>query len=252
MTLTRAEIEALLDRLDDCVAEDLEGQRIEFKEWDRASVRRSLRRVVDMAVCMANGGGGTVVFGVADEEAGRRRAIVGVPYDVDLGGVGAAVRDSTDPGLTPEFEDLAVPEGTGRLVLMHVHAGTPPYTDTAGRGTIRVGGDCKPLTGTMRARLRGRGEENSATDGSVREETADPAPSPMTARKRATARAAVMRALKLRAGDSELLTNSEVRRLTGLDRNQAWRLMRDLRAEFPGIVLAGRGRAAGYSWVDGR
>ena len=29
----------------------------------------------------------------------------------------------------------------------------PPHTDTRGRGTIRVGTDCKPLTGTLRRRL---------------------------------------------------------------------------------------------------
>jgi ATP-dependent DNA helicase RecG len=43
-----------------------------------------------------------------------------------------------------------VPEGTGRLLILHVHAGMPPYTDTRGQGKIRVGKDCQPLTGSMR------------------------------------------------------------------------------------------------------
>ncbi len=64
-----------------------------------------------------------------------------------------AVYDSTDPKLTPVFENFSVPEGTGRLVLMHVYPGMPPYTDTSGAGKVRVGKDCQPLTGTLRRRL---------------------------------------------------------------------------------------------------
>ena len=82
MTMTRAETEALLDRLEDCGAEDLEGKHIDFKEWGGGGSREQLQRVVRTAVCMANGGGGTVVFGVADGVAGRARAVVGVPYHV--------------------------------------------------------------------------------------------------------------------------------------------------------------------------
>ena len=167
MTMTRAEIKALLDRLDDCVGEDLEGQRVEFKEWNRASRRHAIRKVVDTAVCMANGGGGTVVFGVADEELGRAAAVRGVPYDIGVGRLSAAVYDSTDPKLTPEFDDLAVPEGTGRLILMHVHPGMPPYTDTSGRGTIRVGSDCKPLTGTLTRRLLEQTGDHDYSAGTV-------------------------------------------------------------------------------------
>jgi ATP-dependent DNA helicase RecG len=36
---------------------------------------------------------------------------------------------------------------------MHVYGGLPPYTDTSGRGKIRVGKDCQPLTGTLRRRV---------------------------------------------------------------------------------------------------
>ena len=102
---------------------------------------------------MANGGGGTAVFGVSDRVTGRDRALVGVPYDVDLNRLKLAVHDGTEPKLTPEFSEITVTEGTRRLIAMHVHPGIPPYTDASGRGTIRVGKDCKPLTGTMRRRL---------------------------------------------------------------------------------------------------
>jgi len=109
--------------------------------------------VVEMAVCMANGGGGTVVFGVDDQAIGRSTAIIGVPLEIDVNRLKQAVYDETDPRLTPVFEDLEVPEGTGRILVMQVYPGLPPYTDSAGGGKIRIGKECKPLTGTLRRRI---------------------------------------------------------------------------------------------------
>ena len=149
----KSEIERLLNELNHRIADELEGQDLDFKEWDRTSNRTGVKKMVSAAVCMANGGGGTVVFGVADRVTGRHRAVIGVPYDVNINDLKLAVYEQTEPKLTPEFEEIAVPEGTRRLIAMHVHPGIPPYTDTAGRGTLRVGKDCKPLTGTIRRRL---------------------------------------------------------------------------------------------------
>ena len=163
MVRTRTDIEALLDRLKDRVADDLESQNLDFKEWDTRTPNQSVRTVVTAAVCMANGGGGTVVFGVAEELAGRDSAILGVPPEVSVSQLKLAVHDGTDPPLTPVFEELTVPEGTGRLIVMHVHPGVPPYTDTAGRGTVRVGKDCEPLTGTLRRKLLEESGENDYT-----------------------------------------------------------------------------------------
>lgn len=150
---TKTQIEALLERLEHVHAEALESQDLDFKQWAPDSMHQSVRTAVAAAVCMANGGGGTVVFGVADSQVGRDAAILGVPAAVSVSRLRLAVHDGTDPTLTPVFEELLVREGTGRLILMHVHPGVPPYTDTAGRGTIRIGTDCKPLTGTMRRKL---------------------------------------------------------------------------------------------------
>ena len=149
---TLREIEALLGRLDECVADDLEDQDLDFKEWGDGD-KAGFRKAVDWAICMANGGGGVVVFGVVDKVKGRARAIRGVPPEVDVHRLKRAVYDGTDPKLTPVIEEIRVPEGTGRLVVMFVYDGMPPYTDTAGRGLVRVGKDCKPLTGTMRPKL---------------------------------------------------------------------------------------------------
>ena len=167
MPKTRAEIEALLDQLDRCVADDLEDQQLDFKRWDGSSIKRALGKMVSAAVCMANGGGGTVVFGVDDRVVGRDRALVGIPPDVDVNRLKLAVYEGTDPKLTPVFETVSVPEGTRRLLAMHVHPGIPPYTDTAGRGSIRVGKDCKPLTGDVRRRLLEESRESDLTSAPI-------------------------------------------------------------------------------------
>ena len=133
----------LLDELESRIADDLESQRLDFKEWKSQSRVDAVDQVIEMAVCMANGGGGTVVFGVRDRTIGRADAIKGVPHDVDTNLLMKAVYDRTDPKITPVFEAITVPEGTGRLIIMHILPGMPPYTDTSGRGKIRVGKDCQ-------------------------------------------------------------------------------------------------------------
>ena len=158
---TTADIESLLAELDHCVADDLEGQDIDFKKWDTRSLNNAVKSAVEMAVCMANGGGGTVVFGVADRLKGRERAIQGVPPEVDPNVLRKSVYDQTDPKITPVFEEMVVPEGTGRLLVIQIHPGMPPYTDTAGRGTVRIRKDFVPVTGTLRRKI---GVETGETD----------------------------------------------------------------------------------------
>ncbi len=146
-------IREILDELQNQAAEDLEDQDIDFKEWILQSMKDAISLVVEMAICMANAGGGTVVFGVNDKAVSRGKAILGVPSEINVNRLKKAVYDSTDPKLTPVFEELMVPEGTGRLLVMQIYRGLPPYTDTSGGGKIRVGKDCQPLTGTLRRRI---------------------------------------------------------------------------------------------------
>lgn len=55
-------------------------------------------------------------------------------------------------------------EGTGRLRVMQVHGGLPPYTTTtAGAGAVRRGKDCGPLTGDLRDRLMVERGESDVT-----------------------------------------------------------------------------------------
>src|SRR5690625_4767170 len=150
---TAAQINELLSLLETTIADELEDQDLDFKQWDASSRDKSVKTAVQMAVCMANGGGGTVVFGVADRVKGRANAIIGVPPEIDPNILKKAVYDQTDPKIIPLFEELRVPEGTGRLLIMQIHPGMPPHTDTAGRGTIRIAKDCVPLTGGMRRKI---------------------------------------------------------------------------------------------------
>ncbi len=99
-----AEIRALLDELESQPAAALEGQDLDFKEWNTRSLRDAVALLVEMAICMANGGGGTVVFGVNDKAVGRSNAIMGVPPEIDINRLKKAVYDSTDPKLTPVFQ----------------------------------------------------------------------------------------------------------------------------------------------------
>ncbi|MBP7074942.1 MAG: putative DNA binding domain-containing protein [Rhabdochlamydiaceae bacterium] len=150
---TLKQIENLLAELDHYFADDLETQDLDFKKWDIDNLKHSVDLIVDMAICMANGGGGTVVFGIADKVHGRSKAILGIPLEVDVNRLKKAVYDRTDPKITPVFEELCVSEGTGRLLVMQIYPGIPPYTNTSGGGTIRIGKDCQPLTGTLRRKF---------------------------------------------------------------------------------------------------
>ena len=90
-----SDIRQLLNELDRQPATDLEDQDLHFKDWSCRSTAAAVALVVEIAICMANGRGGTVVFGVNDRAVGRRKAIVGVPPDVDVNRHKKAVYDST-------------------------------------------------------------------------------------------------------------------------------------------------------------
>ena len=150
---TKAEIETLLDALDTQCADDLENQVLDFKEWPakaEKSYADSGKLIIETAICLANADGGTIVIGVNDKAVGRTKAILGVPPDFDASYLKKSIYDNTDPRLTPLVEELNVSEGTGRLILVHVFPGMPPYTDQSGRAKIRVGKACQPYTGSMR------------------------------------------------------------------------------------------------------
>ncbi len=103
-------VQDLLPELDRVAAAELESQELDFKEWNGRSVRDAVDLVVEMAVCMANGGGGRPSSACTiDASAVRTRSSVSPPTS------------------TPTCSRK--PSTTAR---------------------IRIGTDCQPLTGTLR------------------------------------------------------------------------------------------------------
>jgi ATP-dependent DNA helicase RecG len=143
MTPSNEAILALLDRLDAETADDLESQQLEFKPWQGA--KDDLKVAVEYVACFANAEGGVVVFGVADKVRGRAQAIHGaVGYDLDAWRRG--IFERTSPHVSAEVEELPVPEGTGRLLLVRTPKGVnPPYGTSQGLFKHRVGKNCMPL-----------------------------------------------------------------------------------------------------------
>lgn len=80
---SKDDILKILDSLENHIADDFEAQDLDFKEWIEKSINDNINIAVKMAVCMANGGGGTVVFGIKDKIKGRSNAIIGVPPHID-------------------------------------------------------------------------------------------------------------------------------------------------------------------------
>ena len=152
MIPTNNEILALLDRLDQTTADTLEGQHLDFKPWSDA--KTSMKIAVEYAVCFANADGGVIVFGVADEVRGRPAAIHGARrYDLDVWRRG--LFDSTRPNLAVTVEEMDVPEGTSKLLVVRVPKGdSPPYSTADGLYKKRVGKNCMPLDPAAVARVR--------------------------------------------------------------------------------------------------
>ena len=237
---TADEIRNLLDELNSHPADDLEDQDLDFKEWNLHSMKDAVGLVVEMVICMANGGGGTVVFGVNDKAVGRSHAIIGVPPEVDVNRLKKTVYDSTDPKVTPVFEELFVSEGSGRLLVMQVYPGIPPYTDSAGKGKVRIGTDCQPLTGTLRRRIM---VETGETDYTAEEVGGHPqeliSPAAMERLREAARKERAPEEL-LRLSDDDLLSQIGV--------------IRPLKCTRAGVLLAGSEAAiqqyiSGYVWT---
>lgn len=147
------EIVGLLDELENCIADDLEADDLDFKEWNERSFDDNVKKIIQMAVCMANGGGGHVVYGVADKVQKRQNAIRGVPTDLDLYALQKRVYERTDPHLSAIFKTISVTEGTGNLLVVSVTGEMAPHTTTDGHATVRKGKDCIPLTGSLRKEM---------------------------------------------------------------------------------------------------
>jgi len=68
-------IHSLLPLLDEQIADDLETETLDFKECPTETKLR--KQAKEMAICLGNASGGTVVFGVRERALGCDKAIVG-------------------------------------------------------------------------------------------------------------------------------------------------------------------------------
>lgn len=152
MIPTNDEILASLAQLDHVEADALEGPHLDFKPWNEP--KSCMKAAVEYAVCFANADGGVVVFGISDGTRGRSAAIHGAKgYDLDVWRRG--LFDSTRPNLGVIVEELQVPEGTGKLLVVRVPKGeSPPYSTAEGLYKKRVGKNCMPLDPAAVARAR--------------------------------------------------------------------------------------------------
>ena len=236
------EIRSLLDRLQEVEADALETQDLDFKEWP-AEPRQAIKLAVDIAICMANGGGGSVVLGVRDRVVGRAKAILGVPPETEIHQLKRDIYERTAPKLTPDIHELHVLEGTGRLLVMQVHGGLSPYTNTAGAGTVRKGNACVPLTGDLREKLMVERGDADFTAAIVPE----PAQSLISA--------AAMERLRDQARQEQAPT--DLLRKSDLDLLGAIGVLRDGQLTRAGLLIAGQTEAIGrhlpnFGWTHER
>ncbi|MBM7580435.1 ATP-binding protein [Jeotgalibacillus terrae] len=135
------QIMQLIGRLDAHVADDFEGQDLDFKQWS-LKTEDNIRKMIEYAICMANGGGGSVVFGIADGVKGHSKTILGVPENLDVASFHQRVFEETRPQLSAEFDMVELDYGTGQVLIMTVDGRGGPYAFADGKSVIRKGKEC--------------------------------------------------------------------------------------------------------------
>ncbi|HEY2292358.1 MAG TPA: RNA-binding domain-containing protein [Thermoanaerobaculia bacterium] len=162
MTLSTSDLRKLLEQLDAGPADAIESETLECKTWDQASAAQEpqIRMLRENVVCLANARGGVILLGVADRKRTRREAIQGVG-DLDQRVLRRKVYDGTEPHILVEIDEILEPEG--RILAVRVPRGLPPHTTSEGVAKIRIGKECKPLTGPDLARLVASGGQIDPT-----------------------------------------------------------------------------------------
>jgi len=124
---SKSEIMDLIRQLDHHIADDFEAQDLDFKQWNEQSMEENIKKMIRYAVCMANGGGGSVVFGIADKVRGLDNVLRGIPFDVEIKAFQKRIYDNTNPHIIPFFEEIFYKKESIRILVMHVYPGNPPY-----------------------------------------------------------------------------------------------------------------------------
>ena len=119
-----------------------ESQDLEFKE-PAANLKKTLQDLSDAAVCLANGGGGTLVLGINDRATSRATALVGIGPSLTVDIVRRGIYDRTEPRMTTVAEERE--EAGVRLLVVDIPAAITPYATSAGTATRRLGKECRPF-----------------------------------------------------------------------------------------------------------
>ncbi|PPA69275.1 ATP-binding protein [Jeotgalibacillus proteolyticus] len=139
------EIMQLVYRLDVHIADDFEGQDLDFKQWSTRALEDNVRKMIHYAICLTNGGGGSVVFGIADRVKGYEKTILGVPANLNIEMLKQKIQEETKPSISPRFDRIGVEFGTGELLVMTVPPSRVIHTFLDGKAVERQGKACVPI-----------------------------------------------------------------------------------------------------------
>lgn len=156
MDVWQSAIEAILEG---ATADSQESATLDFKQQGR-SRDDTARNLAELAACLANARGGTVVLGVQDRPGGPE-AVTGTDVDVDH--VLRRIYQLTSPPLTVQIDDVFI---VGKRLLIIRVPRSPEVHQVDGRATRRVVTSCEPMTASQIAGLLSerRGEDWSAED----------------------------------------------------------------------------------------
>ena len=127
--------------LDHHIADDFEAQDLDFKQWNDRCREDNVKKMIKYAVCMANGGGGSVVFGVADKIKGIDNVLKGVPFDVDIHELQQRILKIQIPLLRLHLMKYFI-KSFYKAISNERFPEIPPYTTIDGTATIRIGKEC--------------------------------------------------------------------------------------------------------------
>jgi ATP-dependent DNA helicase RecG len=148
MKHSKDEIIKIINQLNTKKACELESETLDFKAWT-ASSSELYKTLVEYAVCFANQRGGTLVLGVKDNVVGIEKAVTGCS-DYDIFQMKSRIYEATDPKILVDIYELRIEKVNATLLVVNIPQGIGIHTGTDGTAKIRIGCDCKPLTGSMR------------------------------------------------------------------------------------------------------
>jgi len=148
MRYSREEILKILEQIDKKPACKFESETLDFKEWV-SNPKKLHRTLLEYAVCFANQKGGTLVLGIKDKVKGKDKAVTGCT-GYNIAEIKSRIYEATDPKILVDVEELYIEDIDINILLIHIPKGIGIHTATDGTAKIRIGRECKPLTGSMR------------------------------------------------------------------------------------------------------